>query len=309
LYRKETIQSIKDTKIEFYKKLMINFTTFYEKNFYFSFILILCFFPMHLPASNWQKFDNCKIIQKSSNDGDSFLVKSNDRIINIRLYFIDCPESSAPTKTDARRLREQTRYFGLKDSTLTINYGKKATEFTSNLLKEPFTLYTAFARAMGRSKNPRVYGNIISSNGKSLTEELVKNGFARVRGIGKKLPDGTSRAEYIERLKDLEVAAMLKRAGIWQKSNSDRIVDLRAEQRKEDNQLKAIQTNINKNNFITIDLNNAEKDEIMKIKGIGSILAERILAGRPYKTIEDLKKIRGIGKKNFQHIKQYLIIK
>jgi competence ComEA-like helix-hairpin-helix protein len=263
---------------------------------------------MHLPASNWQKFDNCKIIQKSSNDGDSFLVKSNDRIINIRLYFIDCPESSAPTKTDARRLREQTRYFGLNNSALTINYGKKATELTSKLLEKPFILYTVFARAMGRSKNPRVYGYIIASNKKNITEELVKNGFARVRGVGRKLPDGTARDEYIEILKDLEVAAMLKRAGIWEKSDSDRIAVLRAEQRKEDKELKAIQTNINEDGNVTIDLNDAKKDEIMKIKGIGSVFAERIIAERPYKTVNDLKKVKGIGEKTFQRIKKYFVI-
>ena len=59
---------------------------------------------------------------------------------------------------------------------------------------------------------------------------LVKNGFGRTRGIGRKTPDGVSRNEMIERLRDLEISAMLKRVGIWSESNSDRIAELRAKQ-------------------------------------------------------------------------------
>ena len=268
---------------------------------YFSILLFLFISPIHLTASNWEKLINCTLIVNKFNDGDSFLVKNGDQVINIRLYFIDCPESSTSTKTDARRLREQTRYFGLDDSALTVAHGKKAMEFTKKLLKKPFTLYTAFARAMGRSSNPRVYGIITTSNGKKLIEELVDNGLARVRGIGRKLPDGTTRDEYIETLKDLEVAAMLKRSGIWEKSDSNRIAALRAEQRKEDNELKDIQTNTNSltaDDNATIDLNTTTKNKIMKIKGIGPVFADRIIAGRPYRTVDDLKKIKGIGKKN-----------
>ncbi|OQX90680.1 MAG: hypothetical protein B6D58_09750 [candidate division Zixibacteria bacterium 4484_95] len=37
-----------------------------------------------------------------------------------------------------------------------------------------------------------------------------------------------------------------------------------------------------------LDLNTATKKELQSIKGIGPILAKRIIAGRPYKTVDDL---------------------
>lgn len=57
-----------------------------------------------------------------------------------------------------------------------------------------------------------------------------------------------------------------------------------------------------------IDLNTATKKELMAVKGIGKITADKIIAGRPYKTIDDLIRVKGIGKKKLESMRQYFKI-
>jgi len=58
-----------------------------------------------------------------------------------------------------------------------------------------------------------------------------------------------------------------------------------------------------------INLNTASKKELMSIKGIGPVLSERIIAGRPYKTIDDLLKVKGIGPKRLKKFGPYFTVK
>lgn len=73
---------------------------------------------------------------------------------------------------------------------------------------------------------------------------LVKNGLARTHGIGRITPDGTPRDEMVEALRDLEISAMLKRAGIWSEGDPDRIAAFRETQRSEDRELKELQNQV-----------------------------------------------------------------
>jgi len=115
-------------------------------------------------------FSNAVLADHPSNDGDSFHVEAEGKNLHVRLYFVDCPEISADSKADAQRLREQTRYFGLPNVVRIIHFGKKAKNFVDNVLSEPFTVYTAFASALGRSAKGRVYAfingvqNFVSKN-------------------------------------------------------------------------------------------------------------------------------------------------
>jgi competence ComEA-like helix-hairpin-helix protein len=67
---------------------------------------------------------------------------------------------------------------------------------------------------------------------------------------------------------------------------------------------------IEKQTVFKININTADKEELMKLDGIGLTLAERILKFRnrygPFKKIEDIKKIYGIGEEKFKLIKDYL---
>lgn len=265
-------------------------------------------FPSY--AAELQMFSNARLMNNTANDGDSFFVESRGKSFHVRLYFVDCPETSTSSQSDARRVREQTRYFGLPNAGRTIHFGKEAKKFTDGILSKPFTLYTAFASALGRSAKGRVYGFIVTADGDDLASLLVKNGFARAYGFGRKTPDGIHRDEMMERLRDLETSAMLKRVGIWSESDPDLIAEFRAKQRAEEQELKEIQSEArkNKSSDSLLNLNTATEEELQTIKGIGRVLAARIIAGRPYKTVDDLLKVKGIGAKKLEKIRPYVVV-
>ncbi|MCG2726778.1 MAG: helix-hairpin-helix domain-containing protein [Elusimicrobia bacterium] len=103
---------------------------------------------------------------------------------------------------------------------------------------------------------------------------------------------------------------MLKRIGIWSKSDPDKIAEFRAQQREEDTELEKIKSgNENNKNFQNLlDPNTANEEELQSIKGIGPAIAERIIFGRPYKTIDDLLRVKGISPKKLKKFRPYLMI-
>lgn len=62
----------------------------------------------------------------------------------------------------------------------------------------------------------------------------------------------------------------------------------------------------------SLNINTATKDELVKLPGIGEALAERIIIYRdefgPFKSVDELQNIKGIGKKKFEQIALYCTI-
>ena len=282
---------------------------FIQSTIRFLFITAVLMFGGILPSfsADLQMFSNGRLINNPANDGDSFLVEANGKSFHVRLYFVDCPETLIAFKSDAQRVREQTRYFGLSDVKRTIHFGNEAKTFVDHVLVKPFTVHTAFASALGRSSKGRVYGFITTADGNDLASLLVKNGFARTYGMGRETFDGVARDEMVKRLRDFEISAMLKHVGIWSESDPDRIAELHAKQRSEDRELQEVldQATKAKSPQGLVNLNTASKKELQSIKGIGTVLAERIIAGRPYRTVDDLLKVKGINAKKLETIRPY----
>lgn len=67
----------------------------------------------------------------------------------MRLYFVECPETSISSKSDAQRVREQTRYFGLSDAARTIHFGNEAKTFVERILAKPFKMFLSLYRLPG----------------------------------------------------------------------------------------------------------------------------------------------------------------
>jgi len=212
-------------------------------------------------------------------------------------------------------VQKQTRYFGLSKAARTVHFGRLAKALTERALSEPFTLHTAFARAPGAASQVRVYAFVTTADGKDLAGVLVGSGLARAHGVRRGAPDGTPAKEVDERLSDLESSAMLKRVGVWSESDPDRIAELRAEQREEDRALEELQGEVkraeegNGSPASQVDLNTASEGQLRSVKGIGPVLAKRIIAGRPYRSVEDLLKVRGIGPKTLEKMRGRLVVR
>ena len=269
-----------------------------------------------IAQSDLQRFENCQFIETDWCDGDSFQVKdANGKTFTIRLYGVDCLETHVKSDSDSARLRTQRRYFGIfhlggssqTSATAAKKMGNDARDFVIDRLKQPFTVITAFADARGDGKFKRHYGFIATNNGQDLAEQLVRNGHARAFGVSRKTIDGRSRDELKESLKDLELQAATRSIGIWKSTDWKSLPDQRRAERKEAAELEAAKDrapHLQSNQ--KIDLNSAPRDEIMKLPGIGEIKANRIIEGRPYKTIDSIIEVDGIGTKTLAKIRPFL---
>ena len=63
----------------------------------------------------------------------------------------------------------------------------------------------------------------------------------------------------------------------------------------------------------SIDINTAPKDKLMDLPGIGEEYAERIILFRedngPFATVDDLARVKGIGKKTLERLRPYITAK
>jgi len=57
-----------------------------------------------------------------------------------------------------------------------------------------------------------------------------------------------------------------------------------------------------------VNMNTASKDELDVLPGIGPVKAQAIIEGRPFKTIDDIKKVKGIKDGEFGKIKDMITV-
>ena len=260
-------------------------------------------------GSELQTFERCQLVETSWADGDSFRIQlSNGQTHTIRLYGADTLETRVSSSTLARRLRAQRRYFGIskhggsprKSIALAKQLGEAARQQVVQLLKEPFTVHTAFADGRGSAQHKRIYAFVTTHDGKDLATELVRRGLARAFGLYRSTPDGQHRDEYRSSLKDAELVAAQRSAGIWQYTNWDSLPEERRAQRVDE-----VEEAIAMGKVILdgpVNLNTAAVEELTALPGIGPVLAERIVNARPYQEAEDLFKVSGIGTKTLARI-------
>lgn len=277
-----------------------------------AYLLLLLLGMMSIPASAAElvSIPGATLVAADLNDGDSFKVDVGGRVVHLRLYYVDCPETTTyGIAAGLERLREQRRRFGLKDLRSVIRFGEVASAYTRKKLSRPFTVHTSYARAPGRSAIGRFYAFIETQDGDDLGALLVKNGLARIHGktrpTARRIPSKTVLAE----LHDLRDVAMLNRAGVWSETDPQQLIALRRQQRKNDSELTTLKTETDAaRRAQPMDINRATQAELQKIPGIGPVLATKIIIGRPYDSIRDLLKISGIGAKKLAAIAPYVRI-
>jgi endonuclease YncB( thermonuclease family)/predicted flap endonuclease-1-like 5' DNA nuclease len=286
-------------------------------------------------SKDWIALENCRLIVNPANDGDSFHASAGEKEYIFRLYLVDAPETDEMTPG---RLVQQAKYFAVTVPQA-IQVGQAAKEFTREKLSAPFTVFTRMSDAMGRSKMERFYAFVQTKEG-DLGEQLVRNGLARNYGF-RAVPPGikNSRLE-VEKLQQFEDEARQEKIGGWG-VNAGRL-DVRAQKPARFSvfvtgkkaRLRAtppadsspwISPAPTPSSSIAtpspaeakkphakekialrrIDINTATEKELKMIPGIGPVMAGRIIAARPFRSADDLKKVSGIGDKKYAQIRPY----
>lgn len=288
----------------------------------FSSLLLLVMIPPFAfgEPNPLETIPRCTFVPTEWADGDSFQIKLPDSsLVTIRLYAADCMEWHINDDTDARRQRAQRRYFGITnamDTTeesieLAKDFGKKAAEFTAQALSRPFTIHTRMHKAPGDGKYLRYYAFVETAAGKDLATELIRNGLARSYGVSADGPDERSRERYREILGDTELQAAKREKGIWAYTNWDNLPAERDIQRLEDEEDEIAQGNNPLPDDFRLNPNEASKDELDILPGIGPKTAELIIEVRgdaPFEEPEDLMRVPGIGPKTFEAFRKHLEI-
>ena len=96
--------------------------------------------------------------------------------------------------------------------------------------------------------------------------------------------------------------AIWKHIGIWQSTKPDllrkgRKLLLEEERKYLKSQKKRTSCDV------PFDVNTASTEQLQQLRGIGPVKAATIVAGRPYRSVEDLLKIPGIGPKTLEKIR------
>ena len=280
----------------------------------------------------WVVLKDCRLLRSESLDADSFHVKAAGKEYIFRLYFVDAPETGM---SFAERVGDQAKYFGLKpDQTITL--GEYAKRFTKEKLAQPFTVRTCMQDAMGRSKLDRYYAFVETSEG-DLAELLVANGLARLHGAEAQPVGLRSPERQWDKLKRLEREAKQLKVGAWGAASGrlaarspkaqpktgpdsfdaffhpEKIAASPMENPKLTAASPASPASILPPAAVTptasaegkLDVNEATSAELLNIPGIGPVLAQRIMEGRPFQTADDLINVKGIGAKKYEQIRPH----
>ena len=290
--------------------------------------------PARDGSKEWIILKDCRLIANPANDGDSFHVSVGPNEYLFRLYFVDAPETDEMTP---KRLVDQAKYFAITVPQA-IEVGRAAKEFTRQKLSEPFTVFTHMSDAMGQSRIERFYAFVQTKDG-DLGELLVRNGLARNYGF-KATPPGLSSSRIeLEKLQQIENQARQEKIGAWGISlgrlsahaqtpssfssfvpedktpsrsavaDSSAVGPFTPQPVASSARVNPVETNKThakeKTPLGRIDINTATEKELTTVPGIGHVMAARIIAARPFRSADDLKKVSGIGDKKYAQIRPY----
>lgn len=272
-------------------------------------VLILAVMQICIGAE-LQKISGCTLVPTEWGDGDSFEIRLPDgKHQTIRLYGADCIEMHVEgDESNARRLRDQRRHFGITDILTAKSMGEQAKVETLRQLAKPFTIHSIFADARGDGRFSRVYAFVELADGEDLSELLVSKGLARAFGVVRQRPDGTSGSEWRDHLADLELIAARASHGAWEKTDWAKLALIRKEARDESAEIQIARGQNAADEANPINPNTAARDALMTIPGVGEKTANAIIEARPFKQLSDLMKVPGIGQSSFRKIQPYLTI-
>jgi len=113
------------------------------------------------------------------------------------------------------------------------------------------------------------------------------------------------RDEYRERLKDAELVAARKGLGAWAHTDWEELQEERQAERREEAEDAIAMGRAPPSEPLSI--NQALAEDLARIPGIGNVLAQRIIEARPFKTVDELKRVSGIGPATLEEIREFVI--
>ena len=57
-----------------------------------------------------------------------------------------------------------------------------------------------------------------------------------------------------------------------------------------------------------VDVNTASADELQRLPGVGPVMAGAIVAGRPFRSVGELDRVRGIGTKTLEKLRPFVVV-
>jgi endonuclease YncB( thermonuclease family) len=243
------------------------------------------------PTGKWETLPGCRLVESGGNDGDSFYVRQGSRTYLFRLYGVDTPEAR---DTYPERVKAQARHFGITTARV-LQAGVAAEEFTHKLLAgASFTVGTCWQDAKGDSRMERFYATV-TVNGRDLGEQLAAAGLARVYGF---MPPITGFSEA--KMKALERQAKAARHGAYGTARTGAVST------PTPSFLSMLPSLAPKPPAGKVNVNTATEAQLEVVPGIGPHFAKAIIADRPYKTLEELRRVKGIGPKAYAKLAPYL---
>ncbi|MFK7911519.1 MAG: thermonuclease family protein [Akkermansiaceae bacterium] len=175
---------------------------------------------VRLTSNRFKVMEDCKLIDNRRNDGDSFHVQTPDGKEEVRLYFVDAPESAAREygggENNHKRIADQGRSLGGLNQHQTTQVGVEAKLFAKKLLAgKKFTIATTSEKVY---RSHRIYAYVIvpyEGQDRYLHELLVLRGLGRIHTKPMTMPDNTSGNRQRDRLKKIEQYAKSKKYGAW----------------------------------------------------------------------------------------------
>lgn len=176
--------------------------------------------PVGTPPEGWDVLRGGTLVEKKSNDGDSFRIRHGNQETIFRLYYVDTPEKELKTYRDGNsnreRVQEQADYFGNLTLSQTTALGEAAATFTLDLLRKGgFEVLTKYEGVYGPGR--RYCFVAVPWEGKMvfLHELLVDQGMVRVHTKGTPLPNGRHTKDQEDQLRRREKKAKEAGRGGW----------------------------------------------------------------------------------------------
>lgn len=238
-------------------------------------------------TARWEELRDCRLLKNRAFDGDSFHVRHRGREYIFRLYGIDAPEMDTEF---AERVDEQARHFGLNREQL-LEVAGRARDHLAHALAQKFTVITRRENALGRSALPRFYG-LVRFGTNDLSLDLVRAGLARRHGIPAPYPDRLAGQIRATALREAEDEAKEAGRGAWDRRRylpSPTTVHGPAPRTP-----------------VRLDLNTATPAQLEGLPGIGPALAARIRAARPFRSVDALRDVPGIGPRTLELLRPHV---